>query len=57
MNQRSAYTVRYSDFEGTPVELCVTAEHVTHAIEVARADVPSLRLYPNRILSVIRGCS
>ena len=51
-----SYTVRYNSFEGARYELCVEAEHVTEAIEVARREVPSLALHPGRIVSVIRGC-
>ena len=51
------YTISYLTFEGAKVDLCVTAEHVTAAIEAARREVPSLALHPNRIHSVLRGCS
>lgn len=50
------YTVQYRNGEGIKISLCVKAEHVTEAIEVARAEVPSLKSYPGRIFSVIRGC-
>lgn len=52
----STYTVRYRTFEGEKIQLCVEAEHVTGAIEVARHEVPVLAVYPGRIDSVIRGC-
>jgi hypothetical protein len=51
-----SYTVRYNTFEGARVDLCVKAQHSTEAIEVARREVPSLALYPNRIVSITRGC-
>ena len=50
------YTVRYLSHEGEKISLCVTANHVTGAIEVARSEVPSLSLHPGRIHSIIRGC-
>jgi len=50
------YTVRYLTFEGDKVDLCVTANNVTEAIEVARQEVPTLAVHANRIHSVIRGC-
>lgn len=56
MTDPTTYTIRYRSFEGARIELCVEAEHVTEAIEVARHEVPSLALYPGRIESVIRGC-
>ncbi len=51
-----SYTVRYNTPEGVRSELCVKADHATEAIEVARREVRSLSLYPNRIVSIIRGC-
>lgn len=54
---KSSYTLRYNTFEGARVELCVEAESVTEAISVAREEVESIRQHPNRIVSVIRGCS
>ena len=56
MTDPTTYTIRYRSFEGARIELCVEAEHVTEAIEVARHEVPSLALHPGRIESVIRGC-
>ena len=56
MSDFNRYTVRYRNQDGIKVELCVEAEHVTEAIEAARDEVPALKLYPNRIFSVIRGC-
>ena len=50
------YEVTYRDEEGTKIQLCTTAENVSEAIEVARHEVPALKLYPGRIVSVIRGC-
>lgn len=50
------YTIRYKTFEGSRIELCVEADHVTEAIEVVRHEVPSLLQHPGRIESVIRGC-
>lgn len=51
------YTVQYRNNEGAKVSLCVKAEHVTEAIEVARAEVSSLKSHPGRIFSVVRGCN
>lgn len=51
------YEVQYRNSEGTKISLCVKAEHVTEAIEVARSEVPSLKAHPGRIFSVIRGCN
>ncbi len=56
MTEPTRYTVRYRTFEGARIELCVEADHVTEAIEVARHEVPALALHPGRIESVIRGC-
>ena len=56
MTEPARYTVRYKTFEGARIELCVEAEHVTEAIEVARFECRSIYLYPNLIESVIRGC-
>lgn len=56
MTTPARYTVRYRTHEGARIELCVEAEHVTEAIEVARFECRSLYLYPGRIESVIRGC-
>ena len=50
------YTVQYRNSEGAKISLCVKAEHVTEAIEVARSEVPALKSHPGRIFSVIRGC-
>ena len=50
------YTVRYKNRDGLKIELCVNAESVTEAIEVARNEVPDLKLYPGRINAVIGGC-
>jgi len=57
MTQPNRYTVLYRNQDGIKIELCVKAEHVTEAIEVARNEVPALKLYPGRICSVIGGCS
>ena len=57
MSQSNRYTVRYRNAEGQKIELCVSADHVTEAIEVARNEVPALKLYPGRIFSVIGGCA
>lgn len=54
--QINRYTVQYRNQDGIKIELCVEAEHVTEAIEAARREVPSLKLYPGRIFSVIGGC-
>lgn len=51
------FTVRYSNRDGLKIELCVNAESVTEAIEVARNEVPDLKLYPGRINAVIGGCN
>ena len=56
MTDPTFYTIRYRTFEGARIEVCVEAEHVTAAIEVARQEVPTLALHPGRIESVIRGC-
>jgi len=56
MSDLNRYTVRYRNHDGIKVELCVAAEHVTEAIEVARNEVPALKTYPGRIFSVIGGC-
>lgn len=50
------YTVQYRNHEGVKISLCVKAEHVTEAIEVARNEVPSLKSNPGRISAVIKGC-
>lgn len=57
MSQSNRFTVRYRNAEGLKIELCVSADHVTEAIEVARNEVPALKLYPGRIFSVIGGCA
>jgi len=57
MTDPSRYTIRYLNVEGAKIDICVEAEHVTEAIEVARHEVPTLALHPGRIHSVIRGCS
>lgn len=57
MTDPSRYTIRYLNVEGAKIDICVEAEHVTEAIEVARHEVPALALHPGRIHSVIRGCS
>lgn len=57
MSQPNRYTVQYRNQDGAKIELCVAAEHVTEAIEVARSEVPALKLYPGRIFSVIGGCA
>jgi len=57
MTQPNRYTVQYRNQDGVKIELCVKAEHVTEAIEVARNEVPALKLYPGRIFSVIGGCN
>lgn len=57
MASPNRYTVRYKNADGVSIELCVKAEHVTEAIEVARNEIPALKLYPGRIRSVIRGCT
>ena len=51
------YTVRYHNADGVKVDVCVTAEHVTEAIEVAAQEVPNLKYYPGRIYSVTKGCN
>lgn len=51
------YTVQYHNTEGVKVSLCVKAEHVTEAIEVARNEVPYLKSHPGSISSVITGCA
>ena len=56
MAESARYTVRYKNQDGTKIELCVKAEHVTEAIEVARHEIPALKLHPGRIYSVIKGC-
>ena len=56
MSDTSRYTIRYRNHDGLKIELCVKAEHVTEAIEVARHEVPALKLHPGRIYSVIKGC-
>ena len=53
---KQTYTIRYRNFQGERLELCVDAEHVTEAIEAARSEVKSLRDHPGRIESVVRGC-
>ena len=57
MTDSARYTLTYKNQDGIKVELCVKAEHVTEAIEAARSEIPALKLYPGRIVSVIRGCS
>jgi len=57
MTDSARYTLTYNNQEGVKVELCVKAEHITEAIEAARSEIPALKLYPGRIVSVIRGCS
>lgn len=54
MSDTNRYTVRYRNHDGNKVELCVLAEHVTEAIEVARSEIPSLKSFPHRIYSVVR---
>ena len=54
--RESRYTVRYQNQEGDRIDICVAAENVTEAIEAARHEVPSLKLYPSSICSVIGGC-
>ncbi len=56
MADHTRYTIRYRTFEGARIEICVEADHVTEAIEVARHEVPILSLHPGRIESVIKGC-
>ena len=56
MAESSRYTIIYRNQDGRKIELCVKAEHITEAIEVARHEVPALKLHPGRICSVIRGC-
>ena len=53
----SCYEVTYRNQDGLKIQLCTIAENVTEAIEVARHEIPALKLYPGRIISVIRGCS
>ena len=48
------YHVRYYDHTGVKYSVCVTADHVTEAIEMAMAIVPALKTRPNRIFSVAR---
>lgn len=55
--QENRYTVRYRNHEGSKIDICVAAENVTEAIEVARHEVPALKTYPGRICSVIGGCA
>ena len=55
MSDSNRYTVTYRNHEGVKIDFCVPAEHVTEAIEAARHEVPALKLYPGRIISVIRG--
>ena len=50
------YTIRYRNFQGERLELCVEATTVTEAIEAARDEVSAIKLHPGRIESVIRGC-
>ena len=57
MADHCSYTIRYLNFEGANINICVEAEHVTEAIEAARHEVPALALHPGRIHSVFRGCS
>lgn len=54
MSDTNRYTVRYRNHDGNKVELCVLAEHVTEAIEVARSEIPALKSFPHRIYSVVR---
>lgn len=54
--KETRYTVRYRNHEGAKIDICVQAETVTEAIEVARHEVPNLKAYPGRIYSVIGGC-
>ena len=56
MTDSARYTLTYKNQDGIKIELCVKAEHVTEAIEAARSEVPALKLYPGRIVSVIKGC-
>ena len=56
MPDSNRYSVRYRNQDGDKIEICVKADHVTEAIEVARMFVPALKLYPGRIYSVVRGC-
>lgn len=56
MNPVDRYEVQYRNQDGVKISLCVKAEHVTEAIEVARTEVPILKSHPGRIFSVIRGC-
>ena len=56
MTPPDRYEVQYRNHEGIKISLCVKAQHVTEAIEAARAEVPALKQYPGRIFSVIRGC-
>ena len=51
------YEVTYRSKEGAKIQLCVTALNVTEAIFVAGQEVPTLKLYPGRICSVVRGCN
>lgn len=57
MPKPNRYTVQYRNDEGTKIELCVDAEHVTEAIEAAMHEVPSLKMRPSRIFSVVGGCA
>ena len=41
--QENRYTVRYRNHEGAKIDICVAAENVTEAIEVARHEVPALK--------------
>ena len=56
MSDSAHYTLTYKNQDGIKIELCVKAEHVTEAIEAARSEIPALKLYPGRIVSVVRGC-
>ena len=53
---KQTYTIRYRNFQGERLELCVDATTITEAIEAARDEVPAIKLHPGRIESVIRGC-
>lgn len=57
MSNPNRYTVTYKNKDGVKIGFCVPAEHVTEAIEAARHEIPALKIYPGRIVSVIRGCS
>ena len=56
MSNPNRYTVTYKNEHGVKIGFCVPAEHVTEAIEAARHEIPALKIYPGRIVSVIRGC-